>query len=63
MFCGLGKHQVDSAKQYYTNHQLYTMLRPDQMDSPYIYDNFEWSHCDVSEPVVGCIFVHLKVCT
>eukprot|EP00752_Nemacystus_decipiens_P013022 g11520.t1 len=37
--------EVEAAKEYYTNHQLYTMLRPDQMDSPYIYDNFEWSHC------------------
>lgn len=38
-------------KKYYTNQQLYTMLKPDQMDSPYIYDNFEWTHCDVSQPI------------
>lgn len=49
--------QVEAVKEYYTNQQLYTMLKPDQMDSPYIYDNFEWSHCEVSvvpsDPTLG----------
>eukprot|EP00903_Cladosiphon_okamuranus_P013119 g12236.t1 len=38
--------EVEAVKKYYTNRQLYTMFKPDQMDSPYIYDNFEWPHCD-----------------
>lgn len=36
------------AKTYYTNRRLYAMLRPDAMDNPYVYDNFQWAHCDVS---------------
>lgn len=38
--------EVGKKKTYYTNHELYTMLRPDEMNNPYIYDNFEWTHCD-----------------
>lgn len=35
-------------KQYYTNEMLYELLKPDGMASPYVYDHFVWSHCDVS---------------
>jgi len=38
---------VQVAKTYYTNSQLYVMLRPDAMEIPYVYDNFQWTHCDV----------------
>ncbi|CBJ26075.1 tyrosinase-like protein 2 [Ectocarpus siliculosus] len=36
-----------SAKRYYTNMELYGLLRPDQSDLPYVYDNFAWPHCSV----------------
>ena len=35
-------------KKYYTNEMMYHLLAPDGMNTPYVYDNFEWSHCDVS---------------
>ncbi|CAM9975327.1 unnamed protein product [Ectocarpus fasciculatus] len=43
---GHGDKKIEIPKVYYTNSQLYDMLKPDQMDSPYVYDNFEWGHCD-----------------
>lgn len=30
----------------YTNTELYAFLSPLNTDLPYVYDNFEWSHCD-----------------
>lgn len=39
--------QVQGPKKYYTNRELYALLQPDLMDSPYMYDNFEWTHCEV----------------
>ena len=39
---------VSPIKRYYTNEMLYELLRPDGMASPYVYDHFVWSHCDVS---------------
>ncbi|CAN0097768.1 unnamed protein product [Ectocarpus sp. 6 AP-2014] len=41
-----GGKKIEIPKAYYTNTQLYAMLKPDKMDSPYVYDNFEWGHCD-----------------
>lgn len=38
-------------KTYYTNGDLYDLLRPDRADLPYMYDNFAWPHCSVSEGV------------
>ena len=35
-------------KTYYTNGDLYDLLRPDRADLPYMYDNFAWPHCSVS---------------
>lgn len=37
-----------SIKTYYTNADLYDLLRPDESDLPYMYDNFAWPHCSVS---------------
>ncbi|CAM9472098.1 unnamed protein product, partial [Hapterophycus canaliculatus] len=34
-------------KRYYTNGELYQLLRPDESDLPYMYDNFAWPHCSV----------------
>ncbi|CAN0103275.1 unnamed protein product, partial [Pylaiella littoralis] len=35
------------AKVYYTNTELYDLLRPDGEDIPYMYNNFAWTHCSV----------------
>ena len=35
-------------KTYYTNEELYDLLRPDGEAAPYMYDNFQWEHCAVS---------------
>lgn len=45
---GRGGGDVAPVKTYYTNEMLYDLLAPDSMKLPYIYDNFEWQHCDVS---------------
>lgn len=42
---------VAPPKEYYTNAELYQLLRPDGEAIPYAYDNFEWPHCDVSRRV------------
>lgn len=42
------EHDIGMAKFYYTNMELYDLLDPRAADSPYVYDNFEWPHCDVS---------------
>eukprot|EP00752_Nemacystus_decipiens_P016248 g14528.t1 len=34
-------------KTFYTNADLYDLLRPDRADLPYMYDNFAWPHCSV----------------
>lgn len=44
----LGGDPVMPVKKYYTNEMLYELLRPDGMASPYVYNHFVWSHCDVS---------------
>eukprot|EP00903_Cladosiphon_okamuranus_P007185 g6977.t1 len=38
--------EVTAAKKFYTNGELYALLHPSKMDLPYVYDNFEWPHCD-----------------
>ncbi|CAN0353347.1 unnamed protein product [Ectocarpus sp. 6 AP-2014] len=35
-----------SPKKYYTNAELYHLLDPNGDEVPYVYDNFEWPHCD-----------------
>ncbi|CAM9993354.1 unnamed protein product [Ectocarpus sp. 12 AP-2014] len=35
-----------SPKKYYTNAELYQLLDPNGDEVPYVYDNFEWPHCD-----------------
>lgn len=40
--------QPAGLKQYYSNAELYDLLRPDTEDLPYMYDNFQWPHCSVS---------------
>eukprot|EP00752_Nemacystus_decipiens_P001330 g1320.t1 len=37
---------VPVMKNYYTNGELYDLLHPSEMNLPYVYDNFEWPHCD-----------------
>lgn len=39
---------IDGIKSYYTNDDLYRMAKPDGEQLPYMYDNFNWEHCDVS---------------
>lgn len=39
---------MEPVKSYYTNRDIYEFLRPDRDEMPYLYDNFEWPHCDVS---------------
>lgn len=48
---------VASAKKYYTNGEMYALLHPGEMDLPYVYDNFEWEHCDVSGVVGPFVFL------
>lgn len=40
--------QPRAPKSYYTNQELYGLFEPDGMAVPYVYDNFQWPHCDVS---------------
>lgn len=42
-------YQVQQRKKYYTNEELYTKLQPDKEDMPYVYADFEWQHCRVSD--------------
>lgn len=42
------KNQPAAIKVYYTNGELYDLLRPEETDLPYVYDNFAWPHCSVS---------------
>lgn len=39
---------IEVPKTYYTNEELYELFRPDGRAVPYIYEHFEWKHCDVS---------------
>lgn len=41
-------HGVAPPKKYYTNAEIYHFLAPNGEPIPYVYDNFEWPHCDVS---------------
>lgn len=47
-------HEVGRPKSYYSNRDLYDLLHPGETNCPYIYDNFEWPHCDVSAN--KCVF-------
>ena len=42
-------------KHYFTNQELYTQLKPDGMSSPYIYEHFEWAHCEVNMEYLGIV--------
>lgn len=33
--------------RFYSNMQLYNLLHPENEDNPYVYDNFEWPHCNM----------------
>lgn len=46
---GEASSEVPAMKKYYTNGELYGLLHPAKMNLPYVYDNFEWPHCDVSD--------------
>lgn len=39
---------TSSPKKYYTNQELYELLKPSGLALPYVYDHFKWYHCDVS---------------
>lgn len=41
------KNIFDNDDKYYTNEELYANLRPDKPQLPYMYDNFEWPHCEI----------------
>lgn len=45
---GEASSEVPTAKNYYTNGDLYGLLHPGEMNLPYVYDNFAWPHCEVS---------------
>lgn len=36
-----------ASKRYYSNAELYELLRPTASVLPYVYDNFAWPHCSV----------------
>lgn len=59
LVCGMF-FQVRGPKDYYTNKELYDLLQPDLMDSPYRYDNFQWAHCDVSEQKIYTVWVRVR---
>eukprot|EP00903_Cladosiphon_okamuranus_P022443 g20643.t1 len=37
---------VAPPKEYYTNRMLYDLFKPDGMATPYVYNHFQWPHCD-----------------
>ena len=37
---------TSTANTYYTNMELYTLLHPMSQKLQYVYDNFNWPHCD-----------------
>ena len=39
---------TSAANTYYTNAELYTLLHPMSQKLQYVYDNFNWPHCDQS---------------
>ena len=47
--------EVQAPKKYHTNIELYNLLQPDGMAIPYMYDNFLWSHCEVSLLIKACL--------
>lgn len=50
----VGIDDVTPVKKYHTNEELYDKFRPDGMDIPYLYDNLDWSHCEVSRHRLRC---------
>lgn len=60
---GEASSEVPASKKYYTNGELYGLLHPSEMNLPYVYDNFEWPHCDVSLCFCCfCIAFSVSVC-
>lgn len=41
------RNLFDDKNEYYTNSELYTLLHPKNIHLPYMYDNFEWPHCEM----------------
>lgn len=41
------KNIFDQNDQYYTNQELYENLRPDKPQISYMYDSFDWPHCEM----------------
>lgn len=41
------KNLFDTNDHFYTNNELYELLRPDDVMLPYMYDNFKWPHCEL----------------
>lgn len=57
--------EVPTMKKYYTNGELYKLLHPAEADLPYVYDNFDWPHCEVSLCVSGvraCVCARVCAC-
>jgi hypothetical protein len=40
------KNLVDDDDSYYTNEELYNLLSPYNEDLGYVYEHFDWDHCD-----------------
>lgn len=38
---------ISEHERFYTNEELYEYLRPDSLTMPYMYDNFDWPHCEL----------------
>jgi hypothetical protein len=43
---------VDKSDLLYTNKAFMDFIHPHNDDLPYLYDNYDWSHCADSYPVV-----------
>ena len=41
------KNLVDDDNSAYTNAELYENLRPDKPQIQYMYDSFDWPHCEL----------------
>lgn len=41
------KNLFDEADSYYSNARLYDLFNPAGNHMPYLYDNFQWPHCDM----------------
>ena len=43
---------MDETDLLYTNTQFYAFIDPFNSNLPYLYDEYKWSHCDSTYPVI-----------